>query len=59
MLCAASETVDHLLLHYSVASQMWVLVFAIFGLTWVQAGLVAAVLSSWSGGRVGRRRRKA
>ena len=59
MCCEAAETVDHLLLHCSVASQLWSLVFAIFGLRWVQASSVGLVLLSWNGGRVGRRRRKA
>ena len=57
--CVEMETVDHLLLHCVVASQLWPLIFAIFGLTWAQAGSVASMLASWSGGRVGRRRRKA
>ena len=49
MCCAEVETVDHLLLHCSVASQLWALIFAIFGVTWVQGNSVASVLSSWSG----------
>ena len=55
----AGESVDHLLVHCSVASQPWSLVFAIFGMTWVQPGSVALMLWSWSGGRVGKRRQKA
>ena len=55
----ARESVDHLLVHCSAASQLWYLVFSIFGMTWVQPGSVASVLWSWSGGRVGKRRRKA
>ena len=56
--CADAESVDHLLLHCSVASQLWALVFSIFGVTWVQPSLVSSALWSWQGGRVGRRRRK-
>ena len=54
-----AETVDHLLLHCSVAHQLWSLLFAMFGMTWVQPGSVQRVLWSWQGGRVGKRRRKA
>ena len=35
MCCAEVETIDHLLLHCLVVSQLWALIFAIFGLTWV------------------------
>ena len=56
---SAEETVDHLLVHCSIASQLWSLIFALFGVTWVQSGSVSSVLWSWSGSHVGRSRRKA
>ena len=56
---SAAETVDHLLVHCSFASQLWSLIFSMFGLQWVQSGTVSSMLWSWSGGRVGKRRRKA
>ena len=55
----AAESVDHLMLHCVVASQLWALIFALFGLLWAQPGTVSAALWSWSRGRVGRRRQKA
>ena len=59
MCCAAEESIDHLLLHCSTASQLWSLVFSTFGLALVQPGSVVSVLRSCYGGRVGKRRRKA
>ncbi|GMP29024.1 hypothetical protein CsSME_00004313 [Camellia sinensis var. sinensis] len=55
--CGDIESVDHLLVHCSVTSRLWMLIIPTFGL--VQLGSVLAVLQSWAGGRVGRRRRKA
>ncbi|XP_028069530.1 uncharacterized protein LOC114272060 [Camellia sinensis] len=54
-----AESVDHLLIHCSVSSRLWMLVVAIFEMVWVQSSSVFAILKSWVGGRVGRRRRKA
>ncbi|XP_028052432.1 uncharacterized protein LOC114256937 [Camellia sinensis] len=59
-LCSqAVESVDHFLIHCSVSSRLWMLVVAMFGLVWVRPGSLFAVLQSWVGGRVGKRRRKA
>ncbi|XP_028061851.1 uncharacterized protein LOC114265286 [Camellia sinensis] len=55
----AAESVDHLLIHCSVSSCLWMLVVAMFGLVWVQLGSLFAVLQSWVGRRVGKRRQKA
>ncbi|XP_028058403.1 uncharacterized protein LOC114262245 [Camellia sinensis] len=59
MCCGAAESVDHLLICCPVASRIWMSIVALFGLDWVQPGTVRAVLQSWVGGRVGKRRRKA
>ncbi|GMP72532.1 hypothetical protein CsSME_00030528 [Camellia sinensis var. sinensis] len=57
--CGAVESMDHLFIHCPVSSPLWMLVVATFDLAWVQPASVQAVLHSWAGGRVGRRRRKA
>ena len=54
----AGESVNHLLVHCSVAAQLWSIVLSIFGMSRVQSRTVVSVLQSWSGGRVGKRRRK-
>ena len=55
---ADAESIPHLLLHCSVAHQLWTVAWVIFGMVWVQPGTVREVLLSWEGGRVGRRRKK-
>lgn len=57
--CGDAELVDHLLVHCPVASRLWMLLVATFGLVWVQPHSVKAVLQSWAGGRVRRRHQKA
>ena len=51
--CLDAESVDHPLLHCPVASQLWFLVFSIFGVTWVQPGTMSLALWSWQGGEDG------
>ena len=34
------ESMDHILLHYAKASVLWELLFALFGVQWVQAAIV-------------------
>ena len=55
---ANTESIPHLLLHCSMAHQLWTVALALFGMAWVQLRSIGAVLWSWKGGRVGRRRKK-
>jgi hypothetical protein len=41
------ETVDHLLLHCTVAQELWSLVFSMFEIHWVMPKRVADVLFDW------------
>ena len=43
------ESVNHLLLHCSVAQELWSLIFALFGIAWVMPRGVVDLLSCWSG----------
>jgi hypothetical protein len=43
------ESVDHLFLHCSVASDLWALVFSMFGIQWVMPQTVLELLSGWLG----------
>lgn len=59
-MCRGSvESVSHLLIYCSVAYQLWGLIFAVFGLEWVQPRDVVGVLWSWRGARVGKHHWKA
>lgn len=50
-----AELVPHLLLHCSMAYQLWVLIFYMFGhQVWVQHGTIQEVLHSWRGVGLGR-----
>ena len=42
------ESVNHLLLHCSVAQELWLLIFSMFGTTWVMLRGVVDLLSCWS-----------
>ena len=53
------ETIDHMLLHCSVARLLWDLLLAIFGVYWVFPKSVSETLISWCGTCVGKRRKKA
>ena len=41
------ETVDHLLLHYEMANQLWNFVFITFGLSWVISRSIPDLLFGW------------
>ena len=43
------ESVDHLLLHCSIAFELWSLMFCLFGLHWVMPLKVLEVFESWQG----------
>ena len=53
------ETIDHLLLHCSVARLLWDLLLAIFGVSRVFPKSVRETLVSWQGSCVGKNRKKA
>ena len=42
------ESVDHLLLHYPIAYEMWSMVFCLFGICWVMPQRVVDLLDCWS-----------
>ena len=41
------ELVDHLLLHCSIAYELWSMVFCLFGIHWVMPYKVSELLASW------------
>ena len=43
-----AKTTDHLLLHCDSASELWNLVFSIFGVQWVMPGSVRELFACWS-----------
>jgi hypothetical protein len=43
----SKEIIDHLLLHYDVAKDLWVSIFRLFGLEWVIPQRVVELLASW------------
>ena len=43
------ENMGHLLLHCPIASELWSLVFCVFGLHWVMPKRVKDLLASWQG----------
>ena len=52
-MCKANvEDVNHLFLHYSVASDLWALIFCLFGVFWVI--YIWEVFASWKEGWSGR-----
>ena len=42
------EFVDHLLLHYPIAFEMWSMIFWLFGICWVMPQRVVDLLDCWS-----------
>ena len=42
------ESVDHLLLHFLLAFEMWSMVFCLFGICWVMPRRVVDLLDCWS-----------
>ena len=49
------ESVDHFLLHCTVAYEMWSMIFGLFGISWVMLRNVLDLLNCWQG-RFGRHR---
>ena len=41
------ELVDHLLLHFPVAMDLWSMVLALFGVSWVMPHTVLGLLGCW------------
>ena len=52
-----SESVDHLFLHWPVASELWDMVFGLFGVSWVMPLSVVGLFACWQG-RFGRHRNR-
>ena len=49
-MCKANgESVDHLLLHYVYAKELWDLVLAVFGMCWVMPCSVRELFATWQG----------
>ena len=49
-MCKASgESVEHLLLHYPYAKEIWDMIFALFGIQWVMPRGVLALFECWQG----------
>ena len=44
-----SESVDHLFLHCSVASELWDIFFGLFGVCWVMPMSVVGLFACWQG----------
>ena len=42
-------SVDHLLLHCTVAHEMWTMLFGLFGISWVMPRSVVGLLECWNG----------
>ena len=49
------ESVDHLVLHYPIAYELWSMVFYLFGIHWVTLYKVIELSASWQG-KFGRHR---
>ena len=43
------ESIDHIILHCSKARVLWDLLFAIFGIHWIQPPTIKEALIRWSG----------
>ena len=52
------ESVDHLLIHYPLAFDLWSMVFTLFGIHWVMPKIVVELLDCWQG-KFGRHRNAA
>ena len=59
-LCKGEEgSCDHILLHCSKASLLWLLVFSLFGVLWLLHTSIQATLLSWHSCTIRKRRKKA
>ena len=45
----SGELVDHLLLHYPIAFELWTMVWNLFDLLWVIPQSVTDLFSAWQG----------
>jgi hypothetical protein len=45
----SEESIDHLLLHCEVATEVWNMIFQLFGVMWVMSGQLKDCLGSWQG----------
>uniref|UniRef100_A0A7N2MU36 Ultraviolet-B receptor UVR8 n=1 Tax=Quercus lobata TaxID=97700 RepID=A0A7N2MU36_QUELO len=45
----SSESVDHLFLHCPVASELWDMVFGLFGVCWIMPSSVVGLFACWQG----------
>jgi hypothetical protein len=43
------KTVNHLLLHWPIARELWILIFGLFGVQWVMLKSVMDMLACWQG----------
>ena len=58
-LCGCEEeTINHILIHCTVAKGLWNIILALCGVQWVFPNSVKEVLSSWKGSFVGRKRKE-
>jgi hypothetical protein len=45
----SGETIDHILLHYQVAKELWGRSSVLYGVEWVMPSRVVELLGSWRG----------
>ena len=57
-LCEEEETIDHLLIHCSIAKMLWDLVLVIVGSSWVFPLTVRLSLLAWQGANVSKKRKR-
>jgi hypothetical protein len=43
----SGESIEHLLLHYEVARNLWSYILTLFGVEWVMPRMVLELLTSW------------
>ena len=54
----AEETVNHLMLHFSLVSSLWKIIFFLMGACWGFPKTVKEAIYSWKGSFVGKKRKK-
>ena len=47
MCCCSGETINNLLIHCSLASELWSLIFMMFGVYWVLPEKVPDLVCEW------------
>jgi hypothetical protein len=45
--CKSFSSIEHLLLHYEVACDLWSYILTLFGVEWVMPRMVLELLTSW------------